>query len=104
MTATATVVVADDEDPGHGSVPLHSSFLDSMIGRLQAEYGMDRRDLHPLATEVLGMFATARIQAFVPILVEKRLRSILRGQDGTRSGVRRAVLPDGPAVAAPAAG
>jgi hypothetical protein len=103
MTVTATVVVAHDGGPLGGPVPVRASFVDSLVGRLHAEYGVDRHEIRRLATEVLGTFAAARVQAFVPILVEKRLRATyraLRGGSGTaRSGGERDVRPDPPAVA-----
>ena len=50
------------------------SFIDPLVVRLHAEYGVDPQAIRSLAVEVLATFAGARVQAFVPILVEKRLR------------------------------
>jgi hypothetical protein len=73
VSVTATLVAAED-DGSFGTAP----FVESLVMRLHAEYGVDRDRLRRLATEVLGTFATARVQAFVPILVEKRLRETCR--------------------------
>ncbi|MGK5113923.1 MULTISPECIES: three-helix bundle dimerization domain-containing protein [unclassified Geodermatophilus] len=101
MTVTATVVVAEDDDPLNGLVPVAASFVDSLVGRLHAEYGVDRHEIRRLATEVLETFATARVQAFVPILVEKKLRDTyraLRHRGGTpQSGGAPDVRPGPPA-------
>jgi hypothetical protein len=78
MSVTATLVVAEDDGPPHRSVPGGTSFVDTLVARLHAEYGVDRAVIRGLATEVLGSFATARVQAFVPILVEKRVRQVCR--------------------------
>jgi hypothetical protein len=103
MTVTATVVLAVDDGPLGGPVPFGTSFVDSLVGRLHAEYGADRHELRRLAMEVLGTFATARVQAFIPILVEKRLRETyraLRDRGGTaRSSGERDVRLDPLAVA-----
>lgn len=46
--------------------------------RLVATYGPDRRDiLHTLITQERDRFAHARVHAFVPILVERSVRSRL---------------------------
>jgi hypothetical protein len=103
MTVTATVVLAEDDGPLGGAVPFGASFVDSLVGRLHVEYGVDRHEIRRLATEVLGTFATARVRAFVPILVEKRLRETYRAlRDGSgtaQSGGVRGVRLDLPAVA-----
>jgi hypothetical protein len=103
MTVTATVVLAEDDGPLGGAVPFGASFVDSLIGRLHVEYGVDRHEIRRLATEVLGTFATARVRAFVPILVEKRPRETYRAlRDGSgtaQSGGVRGDRLDLPAVA-----
>ena len=91
MTVTAAVVVAQDEDPPWGPAPVGDHVVELLVGRLHAEYGVDRDEIRCLATEVLGTVATARVQAFVPILVEKRLRETYRAL--------RDVRPDAPADA-----
>ena len=77
MSVTA-VVVAGDDGVQEGPVPGGGSFVDPLVVRLHAEYGVDPRAIRSLATEVLATFAGARVQAFVPILVEKRLREMCR--------------------------
>ena len=58
------------------------SFLDSLVVRLSTEHGIDPQVIRRQATELLASFAGARVQAFVPILVEKRLRETLHGGSG----------------------
>jgi hypothetical protein len=84
MSVTAAVVVAGDDGPPGGPVLGGAGFVGSLVSRLQAEYGVDADVLHRLATQTLDLFATAPVQAFVPILVEKRLRETCRA---LRSGV-----------------
>ena len=78
MTVTATLVVAEDDGPPDGRLPGVASVDESLVARLHAEYGVDRDEIRRRAAEVLGTFAAAPVQAFVPILVEKRLRQICR--------------------------
>jgi hypothetical protein len=74
MSVTATV----DVGTPHGPVPGSGSFVDPLVDRLHSEYGGDRQAIRRLALEALAFFAGARVQAFVPILVEKRLRHSCR--------------------------
>jgi hypothetical protein len=74
MSVTATV----DVGTPHGPVPGSRSFVDPLVDRLHSEYGGDRQAIRRLALEALAFFAGARVQAFVPILVEKRLRQACR--------------------------
>jgi hypothetical protein len=74
MSVTATVDVGTPHGPGPGS----GSFVDPLVDRLHSEYGGDRQAIRRLALEALAFFAGARVQAFVPILVEKRLRQACR--------------------------
>ncbi|MGY1746943.1 three-helix bundle dimerization domain-containing protein [Blastococcus sp. SYSU D00695] len=55
-----------------------SLFVDALVARLHAEFGVDPDEVRRLAVAALGSFATARVQAFVPILVERRLRETYR--------------------------
>jgi hypothetical protein len=55
-----------------------ASFVDALVERLHAEFGVERELIRHHATEVLARFASARVQAFVPILVEKALRGTYR--------------------------
>ena len=93
MSVTATVTGAEDDGSLGGPVPGGASFVDSLVARLHAEYGVDRDRITRLAAEALGTFATARVQAFVPILVEKRLRDTCRalrdGNGTSQSGAAR---------------
>jgi hypothetical protein len=105
MTAIATAVLVGDDGALGPRMQRNVAFLDSLVGRLHAEYGGDTHDIRRLATEVLGTFATARVQTFVPILVEKRLRAIYRALCGegrpAGPGADREVRPDPTAVAGP---
>jgi hypothetical protein len=78
---TAEVLVHSDAAP-EDPVPAGGSFLAPLVVRLSAEYGVDGQALRREGAEVLAGFASARVQAFVPILVEKRLREMLRGWSG----------------------
>ena len=81
MSLIAEAVAEDDgapEDPG----PEGGSFLDLLLVRLSAEYGVEPQAIRRRGAELLASFAGARVQAFVPLLVEKRLREILRARSG----------------------
>jgi hypothetical protein len=65
-----------------GPVPTGESFLDPLVARLSAEHGIDPRAVRSLAVQVLASFADARVRAFLPVLVEKRLRDTCRGLSG----------------------
>ena len=77
------VIVAEDDGTPEDPLPGGGSFLDSLVARLSGQYGVDPRAVRSRAEEVLVSFADARVQAFVPILVEKRLRDAF----GRRSGL-----------------
>jgi hypothetical protein len=79
VSGTATVAVADPLD---GFVSLDASFVDGLVARVHAEFGVDPDQIRRLALEVLGSFASARVHVFVPILVEKRLRQTFRRSRG----------------------
>ena len=74
MTAT----VAESHDATDSPGPDRAAFIDALVARLHAQYGVDPQAVRTLATEVLASFADARVQAFVPILVEKRVREAYR--------------------------
>ena len=61
-----------------GTVIRDAAFVESLVERLHIEYGVDRDQVRALATEVVARFAGARVQNFVPILVEKALRQTYR--------------------------
>ena len=65
-----------------GPAPAGESLLDPLVARLSAQYGLDPRAVRSLAVQVLASFAGARVRAFVPVLVEKRLRDTCRGLRG----------------------
>ena len=78
MHVTITAVVPSSDAAPDGPTPGRGSFLDSLVVRLHAEFGVDVQAIRSLAVEVFASFADARVQTFVPILVEKRLREICR--------------------------
>ena len=80
VTAVTAMLLAEDDGMPEGPVPGGGAFLDSLVARLSAQYGVDSRAVRSRAVEVLASFAGARVQAFVPILVEKRLRDTFRGR------------------------
>jgi hypothetical protein len=75
---TTTPVLAEDDAAPDGPFPGGGTFIDPLVTRLHAQYGIDARVIRGLAVELLTSFAGARVQSFVPILVEKRLREICR--------------------------
>jgi len=55
------------------------SSLESLITRLCSEYDADEADLAERAEHIFhDRYAQARVQGFVPILLEKELRDLLR--------------------------
>ena len=80
MSLPATVVLAGDDGPAGPARAGEPPFLAPLVERLHADFGVDRLLVRRLATEVLAGFATARVQTFVPILVEKDLRAAFRRQ------------------------
>ena len=81
MSVIAEVTAQEHAAPGDPA-PEGGSFLDSLVVRLSTEHDVDPQVIRSQAAEVLASFAGARVQAFVPILVEKRLRLMLRGGSG----------------------
>jgi hypothetical protein len=57
-----------------GPAPAGESFLDPLVARLSAQYGLDPRAVGSLAVQVLASFSGARVRALVPVLVGKRPR------------------------------
>ena len=76
MTAVVAGVVPEDDGP----LPFGTSFVDLLVIRITREYGADPAEVRARAAVALAAFAGARVQAFVPILVEKRLRETYRGR------------------------
>jgi len=53
--------------------------LQSVVARLCSEYDADEADLAERAEHIFrDRYAEARVQGFVPILLEKELRDLLR--------------------------
>ena len=80
MSVVAVAVAGDGvpgEGLGHGLTAV--SFVDALVARLHDEYGADCDELRIEADAALATFASAPVQAFVPILVEKRVRRAYRG-------------------------
>ena len=80
--SVATEVIVENDGAPEDPVPEGGSFLDPLVVRLSAEYGVDLPAIRRQGAEGLASFAGARVHAFVPILVEKRLRETLRGWSG----------------------
>ena len=82
MSVTAVVVAEDDGMP-EGPAPGSGSFLDPLVARLHARVRRRSRGRSGAARPRCSRsFAGARVQAFVPLLVEKRLRETFRGRSG----------------------
>jgi len=80
----AVIITAEDDGMLHqtgrrGTVPRDAAFVESLVERLHVEFGVDRDQVRALATTSVAGFAGARVQNFVPILVEKALRETYRG-------------------------
>jgi len=53
--------------------------LEAVVSRLCSEYDADEADLSAHAAHIFrDRYAEARVQGFVPILLEKELRDLLR--------------------------
>ena len=53
--------------------------LEAVVARLCSEYDADEADLSARAAHILrDRYSEARVQGFVPILLEKELRDLLR--------------------------
>ncbi|SFK69087.1 three-helix bundle dimerization domain-containing protein [Geodermatophilus ruber] len=77
MTVVAAEAVPEDDEPL--PAPPEASFVDLLVARVSREYGVDPEGVRDRAAAALAAFAGARVQTFVPILVEKRLRASYRG-------------------------
>jgi len=77
VTVVVAEVVPGDDEPL--PAPLGTSFVDHLVASVSQEYGVDPEGVRDRAAAALAAFAGARVQAFVPILVEKRLRESYRG-------------------------
>ena len=80
-----SVSAGDPAEPGgrpEGSATAGEPFLDPLVARLSAQHGLDPRTVRSCALQVLASFDGARVQAFVPVLVEKQLRDICRRHRG----------------------
>ena len=76
MTMVAAGVVPEGGDPLSG-VP-EASFVAPLVIQLSREYGADPEEVWGRAVSALAAFVDARVQAFIPILVEKRVRETYR--------------------------
>jgi len=74
VSVTAIQAVADELPPW----PRDGGFIDALVTRLHTQYGGDPEAIRRLAAEAFASFVDAPVQAFVPILVEKRLRHVYR--------------------------
>jgi hypothetical protein len=77
VVSVTSVVVANEQLP-ESLLPGKGAFVDRLVAQLSAQYGVDPGTVRTRAAEVLASFAGARVQSFVPVLVEKRLRETFR--------------------------
>jgi hypothetical protein len=80
MSVAPLVAVAGDDAAAEGQGLAAAGFVDALVARLHDEYDVDRDELRGEADAALATFASARVRAFVPILVEKRVRIAYRGR------------------------
>ena len=80
MTAVVAGVIPEDD----GFLPLGTSFVDLLVTRIAREFGADPAEVREQAAVALAVCDGARVQAFVPILVEKRLRGTFRDHEMLR--------------------
>ena len=80
MTAGVEGVVAEDDGPR----PPGISSVDLLVTRIARECGADPAEVREQAAVALAVFDGARVQAVVPILVEKRLRGTFRDHERLR--------------------
>jgi hypothetical protein len=80
VTAVAARVIPEDDDPR----PPGASFVELLVSRVAREFGADPASVREQAAAALAAFDGARVQAFVPILVEKRLRDTFRDRETPR--------------------
>jgi hypothetical protein len=80
--SVAAVDLVEVDGMPDGPAPAGESLLDPLVARLSAQCGPEPRAVRSLAVQVLASFAGARVRAFVPDLVEKRLRDTCRGLSG----------------------
>jgi ribosomal protein L12E/L44/L45/RPP1/RPP2 len=66
--------------------------LEALVQRLCRESEVDPDQIRGIVVAIHAEFAEAPVQTFVPVLVERRLRDILRAQ-------RRVVVPPAPRAA-----
>jgi hypothetical protein len=78
VSVTTTPILDVGGTGPDGPVRGSGTFIDPLVARLHAQYGVDAAVLRDLAVALLAGFADATVQAFIPILVEKRLVNICR--------------------------
>ena len=84
MSVVPVVTVAGDDAAAEGQGLTATGFVDALVARLRDEYDVDHDELRGEADAALATFASARVRAFVPILVEKRVRTAYRGRRRAR--------------------
>ncbi|MGY1710834.1 three-helix bundle dimerization domain-containing protein [Geodermatophilus sp. SYSU D00758] len=55
-----------------------ADFVGPLVERISETYGVPRPEVEARTAELLQRFAGARVQTFVPVLVEKELRAAYR--------------------------
>lgn len=78
MLSTATGLADEPAPDPHVVDDDRASFIDSVVARVCEHSGLPRETVLRHATEIVRQFAHARVQSFVPVLVEKQLRERLR--------------------------
>jgi hypothetical protein len=73
------VSVVDAPTPEAGRPgPERPSFMESLIARVCSDFGAAPELVGRYAGEIVAQFAHARVQSFIPVLVEKQLRDRVR--------------------------
>jgi hypothetical protein len=76
---TELAVIETEVAPGpEAVVAVVEPFVEALVTRICAEYGARPEEVRALVARLLSGYETARIRAFVPILVEKKLRETYR--------------------------
>jgi hypothetical protein len=57
---------------------IHDGPVEALVSRLRGQFDVAPEEIRRLACELFTRFADSRVQAFVPVLVEKQVRERLR--------------------------
>lgn len=78
----------------------HEIDIEAVVARMSRHFGVEEDVVRVCAEEVAGRFSDARIGSFLPILVEREVRDILRRAGFGRGVVRVAEAEEPAAVVA----